>query len=110
VLPFGGRGESGIRVLLAHVHDVPVGPGEMVAGLDAEVSGYMLRLLAKGVGERPTAAEAAEELERLADKVARQHQALSDRIAASSGEMNRLVETRRRTTTVRRNPATDERS
>ncbi len=69
VLPFGGRGESGIRVLLAHVHDVPVGPGALVAGLDAEVEGYMLRLLAKGAGERPTAAEAAEELERLADKV-----------------------------------------
>jgi len=70
VLPFGGRGESGIRVLLAHVHDVPVGPGKMVAGLDEEVSGYMLRLLAKDAGERPTAAEAAAELERLADKVA----------------------------------------
>lgn len=69
VTPFGAAGESGIRVLLAHVHDAPPSPKERVAELDEEVSEYILRLLTKRPEQRPTAAEAAEELDRLAAKV-----------------------------------------
>ncbi|OYT72428.1 MAG: hypothetical protein CFK52_05280 [Chloracidobacterium sp. CP2_5A] len=69
VAPFGGSGESGLRVLLAHLHDAPTPLRERVAELDEEVSDYVLRLLAKRAEERPAAAKAAEELARLADKV-----------------------------------------
>ncbi|MFQ3580755.1 MAG: protein kinase [Chloracidobacterium sp.] len=68
-VPFGGGGESGIRVLLAHVHEAAEAPAARVAGLDEEVSAYVLRMLAKRPEERPTAAEAAADLDRLADKV-----------------------------------------
>ncbi|MGQ9896244.1 MAG: protein kinase domain-containing protein [Acidobacteriota bacterium] len=82
-LPFGERGESGIRVLLAHVHEAPVEPRKLVVGLDEEVSSYMLQLLAKETAERPTAAEAAVELERLADKVTAATEAMAEKIVAS---------------------------
>ncbi|WP_262413821.1 serine/threonine-protein kinase [Actinacidiphila acidipaludis] len=53
-------GEHPIAILRRHVEDAPVPPRDLRPDIPRRLDAYLLRMLAKQPGERPTAAEAAE--------------------------------------------------
>ncbi|GEC10088.1 hypothetical protein SSP24_77430 [Streptomyces spinoverrucosus] len=56
--PFGG--DTAAAVVHQHVEAVPVRPGQLRPGLPGSVEDYLLRLLAKNPGHRPTAERVAD--------------------------------------------------